>query len=197
MKKEIEYMMKTYIDRETLPEYFPTHRHTPEFWEKLERTIATFGFLEEILGKAIFAFTATRPYSPDELEQAYEQWIPKLEKALTDQLWNLAESFGKAVQDHPESTIENIDELVNDIKEATVYRNALCHGSWQSPDDEGKSLPLFIRKNNEKFETPIDINLLNEIQSHALELSCLVIESVTQMGWKFPGSSGPGKTIWK
>src|SRR5665647_1735592 len=89
------------IDRDKLPPLFPTHRHLPRFWEQLGRTIATYGFLEEVLGKAIFAFTATRNYSPDEIDAAYQAWLPQLERALTDQLRNLAESYGKAARDNP------------------------------------------------------------------------------------------------
>ncbi len=48
------------VDRDKLPPLFPTHRHSPQIWEQLGRTVATYGFLEEVLGKAIFAFTATR-----------------------------------------------------------------------------------------------------------------------------------------
>ncbi|MBV6487947.1 MAG: hypothetical protein GHHEDOFH_01901 [Pseudorhodoplanes sp.] len=87
---------RTIIDRDKLPPLFPTYRHSPEFWEQLGRTVATYGFLEEVLGKAIFVFSATRKYSPDEIEVAYQAWLPQLERALTDQLWNLAESYGKA-----------------------------------------------------------------------------------------------------
>ena len=43
------------VDR--LPVDFPTQCHTPAFWEALGRTVATFGSLEEALGKAILAFT--------------------------------------------------------------------------------------------------------------------------------------------
>ena len=43
--------------------YLPTG-DSPQFWEQLGRTVATYGFLEEVLGKAIFAFTATRNYEP-------------------------------------------------------------------------------------------------------------------------------------
>jgi hypothetical protein len=55
---------RSIIDRDRLPPLFPTHGHSPQFWEQLGRTIATYGFLEEALGKAIFAFTATRRYTP-------------------------------------------------------------------------------------------------------------------------------------
>lgn len=55
------------VDFKNLPSLFPTHRHSPMFWETLGRTIATFGFLEEVLGKAIFAFTATTRHQEGEI----------------------------------------------------------------------------------------------------------------------------------
>jgi len=187
---------RSVIDRENLPQFFPTHRHSPQFWEQLGRTVATFGFLEEVLGKAIFAFTATRHYPPEEITAAYQEWLPKLERALTDQLWNLAESYGKAVQQNQDSTIENIIELVEDIKESTKIRNVLCHGSWRAPDNNGKSLPLFVNKKNEIFDTKIDVAYLYKVRTHVVGLTCSVIDTVTHMGWQFPGGAGIGEKIW-
>lgn len=71
---------RSIIDRDELPPLFPTNRHSPQFWEQLGRAIATYGFLEEVLGKAIFAFTATRNYSSDEIDAAYQAWLPQLER---------------------------------------------------------------------------------------------------------------------
>jgi hypothetical protein len=191
-KQEVK---RSTVDRNNLPKLFPTHRHSPQFWEQLGRTVATFGFLEEVLGRAIFAFTATREYSDKEIEEAYKAWLPKLERALTDQLWNLAESYGKAVRENQGSTIEDIDKLVKDIKETTQIRNVLCHGSWRVPDSAGKSLPLFMNKHKEIFETAIDTNCLCQVQTHVAGLACSVIDTVTRMGWQFPGGAGPGKAI--
>lgn len=186
---------RSIIDRDKLPSFFPTHRHSPQFWEQLGRTIATYGFLEEILGKAIFAFTATRQYHPNEIEAAYEAWIPQLERALTDQLWNLAESYSKAVRDHSATTISNVDELVDDIKKATIIRNVLCHGSWQAPNSNGACIPRFVNRQKQIFNTAIDIRYLEQVQKHVVELACSVIDSVTHMGWQFPGGAGTGKPI--
>jgi hypothetical protein len=58
------------VDLNKLPSMFPTHRHCSVFWEKLGRAIATFGFLEEVLGKAIFAFTATTRHNENEIDAA-------------------------------------------------------------------------------------------------------------------------------
>lgn len=183
------------INRDQLPPSFPTHRHSPQFWEQLGRTIASYGFLEEVLGKAIFAFTGTRNYSPDEIDTAYQGWLPQLERALTDQLWNLAESYGKAARDNPATTTINVDELVEDIKRSTVIRNALCHGSWRAPNAQGASVPLFVNRQKEIFETAIDIEHLKQVQAHVVGLACSVMDSVTHMGWQFPGGAGPGKPL--
>jgi thymidylate synthase len=180
----------SYVDRSALPALFPTHRHSPQFWEQLGRTVATFGFLEEVLGKAIFAFTGTRIYSADEIEDAVKTWAPKLEKALQDQLNSLADSYGKAVKENQNAKVENVDELIKSIKDAANVRNILCHASWRSPDAEGKSLPFFVNRKNEVVETKMDIQYLRRIQGHATDLACAVIDTVTQMGWEFPGSGG-------
>ncbi len=184
------------VDYDALPEKFPTHMHAPGFWESLGRAIATFGFLEETMAKAIFLFTGTKPYSEEEIQQAYADWIPKLEKALADQLYNLIELYGKAVRGHPDSTIENLDELLDQLKEAAKVRNVLCHGSWRTPDSNGASTPFFVNRRQERFETPIDTQFLDQIQRHSTELICAVINTVTHMGWQFPGSDGPGRRVY-
>ena len=184
------------IDENALPEHFPTHAIDSYFWECLGRTIASFGFLEEVLVKAIFAFTATKKYKEEEIEEAYSEWIPKLERSLSDQLGGLINTYGKAVRDNPESTIDNLDDLILDLQAASKMRNVLCHGSWRYPDENKASIPFFVSRQKEIFETPIDINFLKQVNKHAVELSCNVINSVTHMGWQFTSTSGPGKPIW-
>lgn len=176
------------VDRSAVPALYPTHTHSPQLWEQLGRTVATFGFLEEILGKAIFAFTATRIYREDEIEDAIKALGPVLERALKDQLKSLADSYGTAVKENQNAKVENVDELINSIKDAADIRNILCHASWRPPDAEGKSLPFFVNRRNEEVETKMDIQYLRRIQDHATDLAYDVIDTVTQMGWEFPGS---------
>ncbi|GAA3614251.1 hypothetical protein GCM10023078_46970 [Gibbsiella greigii] len=189
---------KFIIDRENLPPLYPTHRHSSEFWEQLGRTVATFGFLEEVLGKAIFAFTATKNYNSEDIEKACYAWLGKLELALTGELFSLAECYGKAVRENEASTFKDIDLLVDDIKKAAKIRNVLCHASWRAPDQGGKSIPLFVQKKTlEKFETAVDIDFLRQVRKYVVDLACCVIDSVTVMGWQFPGGAGPGEPIIK
>lgn len=160
------------------------------------RTVATYGFLEEALGKAIFAFTGTREIPEEQTQAEYEKWLPKLEKALSDALGGLIDSYGKAGRSNSSATISNLDELLTDLREAAAIRNVLCHGSWnQLPDEQGQSIPFYINRKQEKWEGPLDIASLEQVQRHVLKLTCDIINSVTHMGWQFPGSTGPGKVL--
>jgi len=184
------------IDLKRLPVDYPTQRHDPAFWEHLGRTVATFGFLEEVLGKAIFSFTGTKPYAASEVEAAYAAWLPKLEHALTDALGNLINNFGKAVREHPDATIENLDDLLSDLKKASDIRNVLCHGSWRLPNDQGASVPFYVNTQKMIIESAVDIQFLKQTQRYAAKLACAVVNTVTRIGRQFPGSSGPGEPIY-
>jgi hypothetical protein len=172
-----------------LPVLFPTHVHSPLFWEQLGRTIATFGYLEKVLKKAIFTFTATRTYDAHEMEKQLEQWQKKLGSTLGGQLSNLATDYRAAIKGNQNSTVQDVDELVEKISQANKTRNILCHASWGVPDAEGKSVPFFLTKNFEVCETPMDVQYLRQVQEHVANLACDVIDTVTQMGWQFPGVS--------
>lgn len=189
--------MSHFINIDGLPDMYPTHQHEPVFWEGVGRAIATYGFLEEVLGKAIFAFTATKQYSEQEVEAAFNGWQPKLEGALKDQLLNLIESYEKTVREHQTNAIENLADLVDQLKEAARIRNVICHGSWQAPNSQGASVPLFVNRHLECFDTAIDAAWLTQLQKHVSELACAVINTVTHMGWQFPGSASPGKIVWE
>lgn len=183
------------LDRAALPADFPTNFHKDQFWEALGRAIGTFGFLEEVLGKAIFAITATREYPEDEIEGAYLAWLPKLEKALSDPLGGLIATFGAELKRHEGATIANLDDLLVDLQAGAKLRNVLCHGSWRAPDANGRSIPFYVTKGGEVFETAVDIAFLDQTRAHTVELICSIIDTVTHMGWQFPGSSGPGRPL--
>jgi hypothetical protein len=178
------------VDHKNLPPYFPTHGHSAAFWEALGRTVATFGFLEEVLGKAIFAFTATKPIPPEKAEAEFEKWLPTLKRALSDPLGGLIDTYGKAIRDRGGATTTNVNDLLNDLRKACQVRNVLCHGSWRVPDDHGRSLPFFVDKRQRIFTTRVDVAYLQQVQRHAGELIIHVINTVTHMGYQFPGSRG-------
>jgi hypothetical protein len=163
------------------------------FWEQLRRTVATFGFLEDVLGRAIFAITGTARYKESETEAAFERWLPTLERALIDPLWNLIDAYGKALRSSPDATFENLDERLSELRRASTIRNVLCHGSRGSPDSEGKSLPRFVNRQKEVFDTPVDIAFFQQTQRAVVELICDVINSVRAHGMANPWLERAGR----
>lgn len=184
------------IDAARMPQGFPTHKQTSEFWEGLGRCIATYGFLEETLGKAIFSFTATTEVKEEDLEAAYKAWLPKLKKALSDALGGLIANYAKAVRGHQSAEPGNFADLIANLRHMATIRNVICHGSWGVPDASGRSLPFFVNTDDEIWQTPIDLAYLHHVQTVTAKLATEVINTVTAHGWQFPGSGGPGKPIW-
>lgn len=187
------------VDLGALPADYPTHRHEPVFWEKLGRTIATFGFLEEILGRAIYAFTVKKQRTEADSDAAFEAWLRNpegLERALTDPLAGLIDQLARVVQEYSDARNDEFEELLGHLREASRMRNVLCHGSWGIPDETGASKPLFVeRKQEMMFDTAIDGGFLDQVRQHVVELACAVINQVTNMGCQFPGSLGPGTPV--
>lgn len=179
-----------------LPDLYPTYEHSSEFWEHLGRTVATFGFLEQVLGRAIFALTGTKPYSDSEIEKAYEEWEAILEKALSDTLGNLIVTYQNAANNHPDFAAENFEKFIEDLREAAQIRNVLCHGSWGPPDESGSSTPFFVNRKKGVANISFDIAFLKRVQRHTAKLACQVINTIMYMGLQFPGSAGPGQPVW-
>ena len=185
------------VSLDALPHNFPTHKHDGAFWEALGRAVATFGFLEEVLAKAIFALTATRIYREDELQDAYAKWLPTLKSALSDPLGGQIATIEKLAKANPDEALAQLGTLAPDLRNVSKIRNVLCHGSWQLPDSGAGSVPFFVNSQAERFVTPVDLEFLAQTQRHVAELACEVVNTVMQQGWQFPGwFSGPGKVIW-
>lgn len=181
-----------------LPEVYPTHLHQAEFWEWLGRVVGTFGFLENTLARAIFAFSGTREYAEEDVQSAFEAWVPKLEKSLSDTLHPLIRAYEKEVLSHQHAKPENFDALIRDLKDAAELRNVLCHGSWSVPNAEGASVPFFMRSKDKMiFDSPVDVAYLKQTQKGTMELVAAVINTVTVMGYRFPGvTKGLGRDIF-
>ena len=55
----------------------------------------------------MFAVTGSYPVGTEDAKEALAAWQSTLERALTDTLNPLIDAFGRAVREHPDSTIEN------------------------------------------------------------------------------------------
>ncbi len=183
------------IARERLPENFPTHGLDAEFCEHLGRSVAAFGFLEEVLGKAIFALTATRQYPKEEIQEQLDKWLATLKKALSDPLQNLIEKYLKELRNHQNCKIENILEFKEDLNQLPPIRNAFCHGSWRTMDENGFAKPYYCDKRGNFWDTPVDVSYLKQVELATTGLAIQVIDTIIVMGFSFPGNSKFGEPI--
>lgn len=183
------------LNVDMLPSGQPTHILPAEFWEHLGRAVGAFGYLEEVLGKAIFAFTSTKTYPESEVEDAFKRWIKTMNRALSETLPPLSDMYLKAVEDLQGTPSTETTQLVEEIKEAAKVRNILCHASWRAENDAGEIIPLFVNRKQEYVDSSIDVDFLKQVHAHVAELCIVVIESVTILGYRFPGSNGPGLPI--
>ena len=74
-------------------------------------------------------------------------------------------------------------------------RNILCHGSWRRPDKNGAARPFYVTPKKQYVDTAMNSSDLDQVQQKTVKLICAIINTVTQMGWQFPGTDGPGIPI--
>lgn len=66
------------------------------------------------------------------------------------------------------------------------------------PDENGASVPFYVTGKpgqQEVCDTPMTVAWLDQLREHTAELACEVINTVTHMGYQFPGGSGPGRPV--
>lgn len=195
--KAEEHAQAYVVQVDALPEHYPTHGWDAEFWEALGRCVATFGFLEHTLARAYFAFSVMREISDEGIDEELSKWFDNLKKSARETLNPLIDRYENSVKSYPNHKVDYIDLLVKDLKETVEWRNILCHSSWGYPDEEGKGVPFFVNRKDLKFGTPVDLNMLQQIQSSTTNTIVNVINSVTLMGWQFPGTHGPGRPLFE
>lgn len=188
---------KHFVDRANLPADWPTHLHAAEFWEELGRAIATFGFLEDQLTRAIFALSGTRSIDPTRpVEQQVKEWVASLEMRLSDSLGSLIGHFERQIACDIRLEASRYTTLIEQLRDAKRIRDILCHGTWDKPDKNGASLPRFFDRKLRYPETRIDIAFLVQTRREVVQLVCDIVDIVTQFGFQFPGTRGPGAEIY-
>ena len=184
------------IDRDKFDPDFPIQFQSSKFWEELGRTVASFGFLEEMLGTAIYELTGTKEFDPAGDPDAFNKWIKTLEMALTDQLGALIARYAKALSKNQRTKDNDYSNQIAELNQAKDIRNVLCHGSWGKPDGEGRTVPKFVNRKLKIFETPVDCDFLHQTRAALRHMICDILDSVTSVGYQFPGSDSPGEQLW-
>lgn len=188
--------MPLVVDRARLPDNWPTNAGSPAFWEELGRTVAAFTHLEDMLARAFFGLTGSRPYANmEEASAAFPQWEEELEETLTDSLRALTAKLGKAFKDDERVPDEVADAFLARLNELRVWRNALCHGAWQGFAPDGSTSLRHFRKapgGPELLENRLTVDDICSIRAETVALTVDVVDIVSALGVRFPGSALPG-----
>ena len=196
-QRDDEFIPKR-VDIDNLPQNWPTHFIDGNFWEELGRTVATFGFLETTLAKAIFVLSAKRERE-EITDESYLDWIARTLKSLQEPLGYLINEYEKELQEEIELQTqiseqidllelkENLSKLIQKWRKVKNLRNVLCHASWSRGENKDKAKLFFMNRNGKKFEIECDIAYLKQIQNDTKEMICMCINSVTMKGLEFPG----------
>lgn len=182
-----------WVDIDNLPPNWPTHFIDGNFWEELGRVIATFGFLETTLAKAMFVLSSKRERE-EITDESYLRWIARTLKSLQEPLGYLINEYEKELQEEIELGTEiskqiDLPQLIKGLREGKKLRDVLCHSSWSPGETKSKAKPFFMNRNEEIFDTECDIAYLRQIRKATQEMICLCIDTVTLKGFEFPGVS--------
>lgn len=180
-----------------MPNDWPTHLLPDTFWAELGQPIATFGFLEDHIKRALFALSGTRPIKAGaDVSAEVDKWSERLETQLSDVLGSLVPKL------YDELNLDNrIDEtfkieLISRLRDAKDIRNILCHASWGRPDSNASVLPRFFHKKEGEITSPINIPFLQQTRSETITIICDITDMITQLGYQFPGSRGPCSPVF-
>ena len=188
--------MPLVVDRAQLPDNWPTNAGSPAFWEELGRTVAAFTHLEDMLARAFLGLTGSRPYANmEEASAAIPQWGEELEGTLTDSLRALTAKLGKAFKDDERVPDEVANAFLARLNELRVWRNALCHGAWQGFAPDGSTSLRHFRKaagGPELLENHLTIDDISSIRAETVALTVDIVDIVSALGVRFPGSALPG-----
>ena len=191
--------MPLVVDRAHLPENWPTNRGSSAFWEELGRTVAALTHLEDMLVRAYFGLTASRQYANmEEAKAAFPQWEKDLKASVTDSLYSLTSKLRKAFRDDDRIYDDVADGFLAQLDELRVWRNALCHGSWQGFEADGSTSLRHFRIGTdgpELLDNLLNIEDIASIRTKTVAHTVDVVDIVSAVGVRFPGTKLPGDDL--
>lgn len=129
------------INRSLFGPDWPLRHGRSEFWEALGKTVATFGYLEDILARACYCLAAgTERFGPEPAdidESRFRRWLGTLDRSLADGMGALTRRLAEILEEDNRIPHCARTELIEQLDELRSWRNALCHGSWSFLSKDG------------------------------------------------------------
>lgn len=143
-------------------------------------TIASFGHLEDMLKRAIFALDRDR-LSGGIRECDFRQWLRRMDHVAADSLGTLIERLERTMAREGQSD----RDLIGQLDEIKTWRNLLCHAAWREAADGAGWQPVFANTRGEIYDGTLDGDDLAAIRAMTLDASARarrLIESLDDHG---------------
>ncbi|MDT1061119.1 hypothetical protein RM190_04555 [Paracoccus sp. CPCC 101403] len=150
-----------------------THYTLPaDFAATLGHCVATFGWLEEIIKRTIYALDKAR-LADDLTERELHAWLSRMSSLADDSMGTLIEQLDAAMRRHP--GLPDRDRLTQHLNEIKRQRNLLCHASWRPTDDPARWHPAFVNMKGEIFDHALTVAELEAIGRTTVEIGNRVL----------------------
>src|SRR5690606_12856168 len=142
----------------------------PSVWHELPEplaveidwAVASFGHLEDMLKRAIFALDRRRlPASIHDSD--FRNWLRRMDHVAADSLGTLIERLDRTLLREGRAD----PELIGQLDEVKSWRNLLCHANWRPVGTAWQ--PVFANTRGEIFDSPLDAPDIRAIRDMSLD----------------------------
>ena len=157
-----------------------THYTLPgDFAAALGQCVASFGWLEEVIKRAIYALDRARladDLTPEELQA----WLTRIGGIADDSMGTLIDQLDAAMRRYP--GLRDRNRITDRLGEIRLYRNLLCHASWRPTEDKTTWHPAFVSSKGEVQDRPISLGDLDRIRAETVEIGTRVLRVMRATG---------------
>ncbi|WP_236635804.1 hypothetical protein [Paracoccus aminophilus] len=156
-----------------------THYTLPlDFAAALGQAVASFGWLEEVMKRALYSLDRAR-LAGDLSEEELQRWLRHMDDLADDSMGTLVEQLDAALRRHPglPDRIPLNDRLVA----LKIQRNLLCHASWR-PAGAGRWHPAFVNAKGEPYGTDFSVEDLLATRDETVALGRKIVSIMHATG---------------
>lgn len=169
------------MGRKALARIGPPEAHytlPADFAALLGQCVANFGWLEEILKRAIFALDRAK-LADDLTPQELQAWATRIGALADDSMGTLIDQFDAAMRRYP--GLRDRGQITETLTEMKRHRNLLCHASWR-PAEGGRWHPAFVNAKGAVFDHALDLSDLDRIRSDTVRIGHRVVAVMQATG---------------
>lgn len=157
-----------------------THYDLPaELAAALGQCVASFGWLEEIIKRTIYALDRAR-LADDLTEEELQAWLARIGGIADDSMGTLIEQLDAAMRRHP--GLRDRNKITDRLGEIRLERNLLCHASWRPTERKTHWHPAFVSSRGEVQRQPLSVEDLERIREATVEVGARVLRVMRATG---------------